>query len=64
MAQVSLEEIDALEAKCNAHLDELAAVEKELRPGLPLEAHRRLLMAGYTSPIAAVRQLLKDEKVE
>jgi len=58
----TVEEIDALEARCNAHLDELAAVEKELRPGVPIQEHRRILMAGHKSPIAAVRALLKDDQ--
>ena len=64
MTQVSLAEIEDLEARCNADLDERAAVEKVLRPGIPIEAHRKVLMGGLRSPIDAVRQLLKDEKVE
>jgi hypothetical protein len=59
----SVEEIDAVTAKCNAYLDKLAAAEKSERPGLAVQDIRRMLMAGYTSPINAVRALLlKDEQ--
>jgi hypothetical protein len=55
---LSIEEIDALTAKCDAYLDRLAAAEKAERPGLAVQDIRRMMMAGHTNSIAAVRALL------
>jgi hypothetical protein len=55
---LSVAEIDALEVKCSAFIDERAAQGHELRPGVPPGSQRNSLMSGHQNVFHAARALL------
>jgi hypothetical protein len=54
-------EMDAIEAKVKARLDDFVAEERALRPGLPPESHRACLLRGEPLFIA-MRRLVRERE--